>query len=163
MACKCGGTCGPCHSRRVSGMTPYPHNFPSVKQADKATNQHDPNASVPHQPTATRAVRVPHPTGEGQAVNAANRTWEVGQTNYGSRGTLRWGMFITPPQSRFRQPLDLLSSRGDLTPQWKTDPRVRRKNHAALDEPSYNLGQITEGQVVALAKARAAAAAKRSR
>jgi hypothetical protein len=145
------------------GDAPYPHTFPSKKQAALASRQGDSNTSVPHQPVATKAHQQPAPfIGQGEAAGLANRQWAVPVVNWGSHGRIRWGQLINAPQARFRQVVDYLGMRGHLQPIGVT-PRPRRTNHAALDEPSYNLGQINEGDIVALARARQAARQKRGR
>lgn len=174
MSCHCGGRCGTC--AKMGGgpfSAPFgvgvgdnkmpPVNFPSPLQAALAVGDRGP-AGVPHQPRATTAVQKRSQMGQGTAIGSVtHRPWAVNMANWGSVARIRWAHLIANRGENRVRVIDYLFTRGDLRPQWQGDTRVRRQQYPALDEPTYNFAAVTDAQVMALAKARAAARVKAGR
>src|SRR5438105_5725922 len=173
MSGHCGGQCGTC--RKMGGGSvfsqPYgagtgdkrqpPVNFPSPLQARLAVG--DPGVGgVPHQPRATKAVQVRSTMGQGAAAGEVTGSrWRVPMPNWGSVSAIRWRHLIANPGENRRALIDYLPFRFILAPLWDQTARVRRKQYPPLDERTYNFSAVTSADVLALARARAAARAKR--
>ncbi len=142
MACGCG--CG------GGGRCQFRHSWPRAG----GHAQGDAAAPAFGGRLHTGAVQTLH---ERRAIGAdVVHTNNLGISSFlaPNRPAIPFGRLIMTKTSARRQEIIAPANSNELRPV-RTDPRVRRQNHPALQGPEYRFNKVTSEQVEAMARARA--------